>query len=307
MLRRITFQIHHKDTGDVLPDAIVIADAPLLRAVHIAASNINFDLPWSQLTSLFLLSNINLEECIDLLLKCPALINLTVSIYDIQDSSARTRPHITLSALESVSVNSGPSSVLHFLTLPRLRVLNLTDLDHNSPDALTSLIQRSSCILQQLTLALSDIEASLFPALLLAVPHSVSRLDLWMGYNEHVDEVITALSAPNVLPALHMLYFRASRLHSTHFTAFADMLHTLRSAHPSLNSFEAQLHVRVAWKPSTALLAALQALANAGLNIRIEVVSRVRSATTVIKSGGNGTYVIFDSSAASNKLQVFLS
>jgi hypothetical protein len=260
------------------------------------------------LTSLFILSNINLEECMDLLLKCPALVDLTVSIYDMQASSARTRPHITLNALESVSVNSGPSSVLHFLTLPRLRVLNLTDLDHTSPDALTSLIQRSSCILQQLTLALSDIEAHLFPALLLAIPHSVSHLDLGMDYSQHVDEFITALSAPKAVPALHTLYFRVSRLHSTHFTALADMLHTRRSAHSSFESFEAQIHVRVAWTPSTALFAALQALANAGLNIRIEVVSRVRSSTTtVIKSGGNGPYVIFDSSAASNKLQVFLS
>ncbi|KAJ7255705.1 hypothetical protein C8J57DRAFT_1075467, partial [Mycena rebaudengoi] len=153
MLRRIAVEVTQNTVGDVLPDDIVIADAPLLRAVHIAASSINFDLPWSQLTSLIINLDIHVKECIDLLLKCPALVEFTVSTYNAYDSSARPHPHITLNALESVSVNSGPSSVLQFLTLPRLRVLKLTrDFNHDSPAALTSLIRRSSCILQQLTL-----------------------------------------------------------------------------------------------------------------------------------------------------------
>ncbi|KAJ7255706.1 hypothetical protein C8J57DRAFT_1345447 [Mycena rebaudengoi] len=131
--------------------------------------------------------------------------------------------------------------------------------------------------------------AHLFPAVLLAVPHSVSSLDLGLGYSNNIDEVVAGLSTPNVLPALNTLYFRASRLRSTHFTAIADMLRTRRSAQPSLDSFEAQLHVRVVWKPSPALMAALQVLANDGLNIRIEVVSQVKSdATILIKSGENG-------------------
>ncbi|KAJ7255756.1 hypothetical protein C8J57DRAFT_1721742 [Mycena rebaudengoi] len=157
MLRRIAVQVH-QDIGDGTPDAppaaVVIADAPLLRAVQIASTDINFDLPWSQLTSLVIVPNINVRECMVLLVKCAALVELTVGTHDANGSFARTHPHIILNSLESLSVNLGPSSVLPFLTLPRLRVLDLTrDLDHRSPHVLTSLIRRSSCTLQQLTLA----------------------------------------------------------------------------------------------------------------------------------------------------------
>ncbi|KAJ7255703.1 hypothetical protein C8J57DRAFT_1655267 [Mycena rebaudengoi] len=294
MLRRIAFAIYYQHivpgAPDAVPNNVVIADAPLLRAVRIANSNIHFDLPWSQLTSLDIASNINVGEYMDLLLKCPALVELILSTRDGDDNSARTHPHITLNSLESLSVNLGPSSLLQFLTLPHLRVLNLTrGLDHHSPDVLTSFIRRSSCILQQLTLELYDISVQLFLPLLLAVPRSATRLDLVFGASREVDELLAALSAPNVLPALHTLCFRASRLRSTHFTAIADMLHARRSAHPSFNSFEAQLQVGGAWRPSPALRAALQVLATDGLNIRIEVVGTFRSdTTTIIGSGENG-------------------
>jgi hypothetical protein len=312
-LRRIAVQLHQNTIGegaqDAPPAAVVIADAPLLRAVHIASWDINFDLPWSQLTSLVIVPNINVGECMDLLLKCPALVEFTVSTYNAQDSSGRTHPYITLNAMESLSVNLGPSSVLPFLTLPHLRVLDLMrDLDHQSPDVLKSLIRRSSCTLQKLTLELYNIAVQVFPPLLLAVPHSVARLELGLGYSHNFYELAAALSAPDVLPALKTLCFRGPRFLSSHFTALPDLLQARCSAHPgsSLESFEAQLHIRASWKPSPALLAALQVLANDGLIIRIEVASRARSdKTTVIESGENGAYVIFDSSASSNKLQVF--
>ncbi|KAJ7256101.1 hypothetical protein C8J57DRAFT_1473122 [Mycena rebaudengoi] len=298
ILRRIAVQLFQKTLGegapDVLSDGVIIADAPLLRAVHIGT---NFDLPWSQLTSLVVDSNLNVGECMDLLPKCPALVELTVSTYDADVSSARTHPHITLNSLESLSVNLGPSSVLQFLTLPHLRVLSLTsDLDHHTPDALTSLIRRSSCTLQQLTLALFGMAVDQLPALLLAVPRSVARLELGWGYKHSTREFFDALSAPNVLQDLKTLCFRTTRLLSTDFTAVADMLHARRSPHleqPSLESFEAQLHFRgvysVSWKPPPAMLAALQVLAEDGLHIRIEVFSRARSdTTTVIESRENG-------------------
>ncbi|KAJ7255699.1 hypothetical protein C8J57DRAFT_1473205 [Mycena rebaudengoi] len=296
-LRRIAVQLHQNTIGegaqDAPPAAVVIADAPLLRAVHIASWDINFDLPWSQLTSLVIVPNSNVGECMDLLLKCPALVEFTVSTYNAQDSSGRTHPYITLNAMESLSVNLGPSSVLPFLTLPHLRVLDLMrDLDHQSPDVLKSLIRRSSCTLQKLTLELYNIAVQVFPPLLLAVPHSVARLELGLGYSHNFYELAAALSAPDVLPALKTLCFRGPRFLSSHFTALPDLLQARCSAHPgssSLESFEAQLHIRASWKPSPALLAALQVLANDGLIIRIEVASRARSdKTTVIETGENG-------------------
>jgi hypothetical protein len=313
MLRRIAFAIHHKPAGDGAPDAVldnvVVADAPLLRAVRIATSAIKFDLPWSQLTSLVIGSYMKIEECMDLLPKCPALVKLTLTTYDADDNSARTHPHITLNSLESLSVNLGPSSLMQFLTLPRLRVLELTKyLDHHSPDVLRSFIRRSSCTLQQLTLALYRHDDTPIPALLLAIPHSVARLELELGNSNDVDNVVDALSSPLILPGLNTLCIRTTQLLSIDMIAITDMLHTRRSAHPpssSLEGFEAQLQFRFSWKPSPALLAALQVLANDGLNIRIEVGSRATSKTaTVIESGRNGA-PIFGSSPASNTLQVF--
>ncbi|KAJ7255760.1 hypothetical protein C8J57DRAFT_1518048 [Mycena rebaudengoi] len=246
----------------VVPDAVVI-DAPLLRAVRIATRTwrINFDLPWSQLTSLVIDLGMRIGECMDLLPKCPALVKLEVYTEpDLSNNSpARTHPHLTLSALESLSVNSKPPSVLQFLTLPRLRVLNLTgDHDHGSPYVLTSLIQRSSCTPQQLTFYLPTTRAQYFPGLLLAVPHSVARLELQLGSSEHVHQLVADLSTPIILPALNTLCIRSIELLPTHLTALTDMLHARRIAPSSLDSFDVQLNVSVGWKPPPAVLAALQ-------------------------------------------------
>ncbi|KAJ7255711.1 hypothetical protein C8J57DRAFT_1518002 [Mycena rebaudengoi] len=80
----------------------------------------------------------------DLLLKCPALVELTVSTESDppNNSPARTHPHLTLSALESLSANLGPPNVLQ--------------------------------------------RPEVFPRLLLAVPHSVTRLELQVQSMEGV-------------------------------------------------------------------------------------------------------------------------
>ncbi|KAJ7257281.1 hypothetical protein C8J57DRAFT_1516749 [Mycena rebaudengoi] len=75
-----------------------------------------------------------------------------------------------------------------------------------------------------------------------------------------------------------------------------DMVRARRDTGPgmsSLESFEVRgLSVRGRWKPSDTLLAALSALADDGLNLRIEVVGRVSSeTTTVVESGQNGLLV----------------
>ncbi|KAJ7255683.1 hypothetical protein C8J57DRAFT_1721712 [Mycena rebaudengoi] len=298
MLRRLAIGIHHIHFPDgvLAPDAIVI-DAPLLRAIRIASPTwaIKFDLPWSQLTLVIVAYKMRIGECMDLLPKCPALVELTVSTeYDLpKNSPADTYPHPTLSALESLSVNS---DALQFLTLPRLQVLSLTG-DHSfrTPSALTSLVRRSSCTLQQLTFVLFNIRIELvpniFPGLLLAVPHSVARFELQMGPREYIlDDLLAALSTPVILPALKTLCIRSSVLFPSRLKALTNMLHAQRSAPSSLDSFDVQLNVSsVGWKPRHARLAALQVLVNDGLHIRIEVVCRVRSeTTTVIESGENG-------------------
>jgi hypothetical protein len=190
------------------------------------------------------------------------------------------------------------------LTLPRLRSLQLTkELDHRSADVLTSFIRRSSCTLQQLSLVLNNTATQLYPALLLAVPHSVARLDLGVGHGSEAAEVLALLSAPNFLPGLKTLCFGAGRGDSATLPALANMLRTRRSAHPessSLESFEAKLQIPY-WKLSPALLAALQVLAKDGLSIWIKVLSTANSATTVIESGENGAPVMIDPFPALNK------
>jgi hypothetical protein len=134
----------------------------------------------------------------------------------------------------------------------------------------------------------------------------VARLELQLGSSEHVHQLVADLSTPLILPALNTLCIRSSELLPTHLTSLTDMLHARRIAPSSLDSFDVQLNVSVGWKPPPAVLAALQVLVNDGLHIRMELVCRVRSETsTVIESGENGAYIIFNSSASSNKLQVF--
>ncbi|KAJ7658570.1 hypothetical protein B0H17DRAFT_1096682, partial [Mycena rosella] len=55
ILRSISFDIADRDWGALLPNTIVIQDAPLLREAHIhTLPHLTFDIPWHQLTALAL-------------------------------------------------------------------------------------------------------------------------------------------------------------------------------------------------------------------------------------------------------------
>ncbi|KAJ7257282.1 hypothetical protein C8J57DRAFT_550171, partial [Mycena rebaudengoi] len=191
MLRSISFRLYQQlyyDAPGIPPDTIVIRDAPLLRTLHIAATDIIPDIPWAQLTSLTINSIRNPMESLAVLQRCPALIQLTISALGTPTPS---QVPITLNSLESISVNFGPASILAHLTLPRLQRLNaMSGLDSQSPDLLRSFFDRSRCAPQQLTMSLFGAPVETFSTLFLAVPRSVTLLELFWGNLRKSNELL---------------------------------------------------------------------------------------------------------------------
>ncbi|KAJ7268491.1 hypothetical protein C8J57DRAFT_1325281 [Mycena rebaudengoi] len=218
LLRKIYLQTIQPGAPDVVLDRIAIWNAPLLHSVRIATPHIDFDLRFPQLTSLTLDSNMPFVECMALLSLCPQIVDLDVSILNIESATPPSTIALTLYFLESLSILISPQT-----------------------------------------------------------------FDL--------------LSSTEILPGLKPMKLRGGRTSAHEYVALPNMLRARREVSDSrpvtLTYFDASLVTptspMVSWN-SAAVIAVFKALADGGLRMHVELITRgPRSSTTaVIESQGNG-------------------
>jgi hypothetical protein len=243
--------------GTTVP--IVFRDAPLLRDVEISDLLYDqVDLPLEQLTTFHFNTSLDATQTIAILQRCSNLLHLSCR------SNVMPLP-IELHSLRTLEIRS--SRILANLTVPRLERLHihlmLVEMETET-DTLLSLLSRSSCDLQFLSLKIYHATTVQFRRLFGAV-NSVLHLRLTI-----LDSKFEALQgADDMLPRLKHLEIRAgSRIAGAdHFLPLLDML--WRRTHTGLESFELSLY-----KPSTftlpaAVMTEFRALAEAGLQLRV--------------------------------------
>ncbi|KAJ7659333.1 hypothetical protein DFH06DRAFT_1195500 [Mycena polygramma] len=110
-------------------------------------------LPWSQLTSLYLDSNIP-GECLQILTQAVNLVHCALFLYGYSDDDSASRHINPLPRLESLEVFGLWTSFLPQLTLPALRSVKFVTLSGRSElgflDHLLVCVARSGCSLQKL-------------------------------------------------------------------------------------------------------------------------------------------------------------
>ncbi|KAL0058872.1 hypothetical protein AAF712_014410 [Marasmius tenuissimus] len=168
-----------------------IGNAPNLRSAHIQSMSSIYSivLPFARLTS-FTVDDICIEALLEILPRCAVLQKLRVnhlegSIYPLVFTDRITVPSISNFHIRTCAPLNGLCGILSFLTLPSLAELSIASpYDHEdrasgeSPlawtVALTTMLQRSKCILYTLTLDIPytpNISVSTVPDLLHSFPN----------------------------------------------------------------------------------------------------------------------------------------
>jgi hypothetical protein len=177
-------------------------------------------------------------------------------------------PPLELHSLRSLKILSW--RVLLYLTVPRLQRLQIThwllDIEDDT-DALQSLLSRSSCDLQFLSVTmyrLTPAQSQRF----FCVVNSIVHLQLTIMDSESRCEIQALHGANDVLPRLKHLEIRDhSNIVSADHRPLLDML-WWRRTHTGLESFELSLFESTFTLPA-AVMTDFRALAEAGLQLRV--------------------------------------
>ncbi|KAJ6457766.1 hypothetical protein C8R47DRAFT_1227289 [Mycena vitilis] len=160
--------------------APTVLAAPLLQKVGISTY---YDiyvsiLPWPQITVLSV-GAITIQECAGLLPQLVSVVHCSLRVAEIGNfEDSATNWNVTLKHLETLILRSDwlylQNNILAALTLPALRRLHLSSA--HSTYALTQLVSRSGCILQELCIpgindASSDMCRAAFPATAMVFSH----------------------------------------------------------------------------------------------------------------------------------------
>ncbi|KAJ6589946.1 hypothetical protein DFH09DRAFT_1140499 [Mycena vulgaris] len=259
---------------------ITIRGAPLLRAVTLTDFPLlTADIPWEQLTTLKLATQGEAAPGIFALQRCPNLVHLEFSLI-ATGPPPLVIPPFTLPSLQTLLTTGQP--IVQYLTLPSLEQLTiwgpgfLGDIQPRTK-ALRALIKRSACPLERLSLRVPPkMAADAFRPFLQAFA-PVIELTLTLYFDSGLQEFVTVLQAPDVLPRLTALRI----MDASQAVAFAPLLDTLRARRAPvegrmmLQSFNLSLedNARAARAPArappSAAMTEFAALADAGLRIRI--------------------------------------
>ncbi|KAJ7659302.1 hypothetical protein DFH06DRAFT_1472678 [Mycena polygramma] len=211
-------------------------NAPMLREVWITIPRAVFDirLPFAQLTRLKVSTFASAADCVPILRQCSDRLEHLVHEAHLLDTVTDTfnQPHRTLNGVYSLDVRYLGSSIVPYVTLPRLRQLTLAADFPAALEPFQALFSRSNCSLRQLTVAEdSNYDDKLVPA--------ITDLTFHLQFTP-VHRVITSLSLSSTLPALATLTIDAYRIRDD----YDDLLDILRSrrANGTLKSFSLTLH-----------------------------------------------------------------
>ncbi|KAJ7921445.1 hypothetical protein B0H13DRAFT_149218 [Mycena leptocephala] len=246
---------------------IIFRDAPLLRDAEISdLLHDQVDLPLEQLTTCHFNTLFNATQIIATLQRCLNIIELSCRA---MPGDAQTPP-VELHSLRSLEIFSW--HILLYLTVPRLERLQITfwlfDTEDET-DALQSLLSRSSCDLQVLSVTMYRLTPAQSQRFFRAV-NSIVHLQLTIADSEFRCGIQALQGADDVLPRLKHLEICGGNdiAGANHFRPLLDML-WWRRTHTGLESFELSLY-----KPSTftlpaAVMTEFRALAEAGLQLRV--------------------------------------
>ncbi|KAJ6477545.1 hypothetical protein C8R45DRAFT_1216536 [Mycena sanguinolenta] len=276
MLRSISLRVIQSSwpSDNSVADTVTIEHAPSLRDVHVfTLPQVKIVIPWASITTLTLLQNMPLTECMSLLEECPNLITLHVSTTVPAMPAA---DFVILDSLETLTCNLGVASVLEHLTVPHLSRLTVSNIsEHQHATLYSAFIRRSAFPLQFLAVhEIREISLDTLVLFLRAVPDSVS--DVEFGFRgESTEQILSALKLMDVLPQLKILRLQVnSRIHDEEYKDLLDMLHARLKARPPNAPLEwmtlhlnTKLRLSVRMMPRSSRITQLRDLVSAGLKI----------------------------------------
>ncbi|KAF7335155.1 F-box domain-containing protein [Mycena sanguinolenta] len=268
-------------------DPILLPNAPILREADIGTyPDLRFELPWAQLTGLTLAKS-DIAECFAILKMCPDLVTLDVSTIGPPPAPIDTHP-LVLANLRSFTCATDFCPVIERLWLPRLTSLHIRETvaaDTAHTTHLQALIAQSAPPIQRLILALKYPSSETLERTLDAVPNSLRVLELHCGNATHVAPLLAALRHRGVLPELTNLAITGGRVFDDDYDAFPALLET-RAATLREFSLMVQTYGRADAVRDVPLrmraMPKLNALAEAGMKIRVAISGRFRIGTEVL-------------------------
>ncbi|KAJ7147683.1 hypothetical protein C8R43DRAFT_1129599 [Mycena crocata] len=231
ILRSLTLSMNtrvwHGDTK------IRIQNAPSLREVTLPMyPAIGPDVVWGQLTSLDMSAHFGGEAGILVLKHCSNLIDLKFGRMG-QSSTPITIPPCVLPSLKYLTMEG--RSLLPFVTVPRLEHLIMSGPGFSQGEieplvnSFPALLDRSGpCPLTLLELLVPDMTTIQFRTFLQATT-SVVELDLDFHFSTGMDQLITVLQAPDVLPRLTTLRITDASRKAQDALPFDPVLDTLHA------------------------------------------------------------------------------
>ncbi|KAJ7184676.1 hypothetical protein C8R46DRAFT_465191 [Mycena filopes] len=265
---------------------------PSLRELRLLGYNHGFppDLSLPHLTHLEILADISTTTLLRLLRDSPLLTTLRFSLqesdtYPENIGSSPTSPTV-FPNLSSLGLDSGPAVwALRFLTLPALREITLPRFFE--PEDVPEFVDRSSCIIEHLTISFEEQEEGEEDPVgkwLPIFPH-VTVLDV--KECPDVDALLDWLESGEVMPHLEELTFNSdltpTTLGQNHDDTLIALLHNRRDL-PGCTKLR-RLHMRFTllgrrddekdqvWSPGTLAIRELKQLIDAGLDFLFHVAS----------------------------------
>ncbi|KAJ7262983.1 hypothetical protein C8J57DRAFT_1630867 [Mycena rebaudengoi] len=257
-------------------------DAPRLREVCMSGGSASFiNLPWNQLTRLDLENHV--ASALQVLKQTP---NLEVLSFRMRSDPDDDPPPIIMKNLHTLRIDPSSSwGLLHFLTVPALKTLELGYPDDSDLDSLLSMVSRSSCAVQVMHLhdhtagelmdSLRLFESLEHLTIQFGIPWvdrfwGTSRIDRFESEDEYCSSVFGFLKERGQLPVLKSLSLVDFPM-AIDAALLTSMLDSRRQTHGVTNLESFKLVFEAPAKGyEEAHVSQLRALVDRGLNIHIE-------------------------------------
>ncbi|KAJ7800460.1 hypothetical protein B0H14DRAFT_2899451 [Mycena olivaceomarginata] len=253
-------------------DPISLSNAPILCEADLSThTDLRVKLPWAQLATLRL-DKADVAESLAILELCPNLVTLDLSTVGPPPATRDSEPEpLILPNLQSFTFSTD--------FCPTLAA------DGTYTARLQNLLAHCVSPIQQLSLALKYPASETLQRTLDAVPASLHALELHCGNATHLAPLLAALHSPDVLPALTTLTIAGGRVFDDDYDALPALLQTRA---PTLREFSMLMltYGRVDAVRDVPLrmraLPKLNALAEAGMKIRVTITARFHIGTEVL-------------------------
>ncbi|KAF7375562.1 hypothetical protein MSAN_00444400 [Mycena sanguinolenta] len=290
MLQSIS--LHSAFSDEIGVDIFTLTDAPSLRHADVSASPpVKIVIPWARMTTLTLLHNIRLTECMSLLEECQSLVNLTVST---TGPAAAHTDLVTLTSLKTLVCNLGDSTVLEHLALPHLLRLTVTSLNQaRDATIFSTFINRSACPLQFFAVhGTAAISLSVLVPVLRAIPDSTWDVEFTWHTSRFTVHLFSALQSMDILPGLKYLRLRArTRMYDREYHELLEVLRArveAKSPRVPLESITLEIAIKqplsIQIMPRNSRIARFRELASTGLQINFTIESFDSSTHVVLNS-----------------------